>query len=55
MKRLLLGFLVALIACSRSANTIDGVVQDNSGRRVVAWVTAFSFALSSAAPLVAQP
>ncbi|MGZ4809354.1 MAG: efflux RND transporter periplasmic adaptor subunit [Thermoanaerobaculia bacterium] len=28
---------IALAACHRGANTIDGVVQDNSGRRVLYW------------------
>jgi Cu(I)/Ag(I) efflux system membrane fusion protein len=35
-------FAIALVAVlvsrGRSSNTIDGVVQDNSGRRVVAWI-----------------
>ena len=38
MKRLLLVITLVFAACSRSSNTIDGVVQDESGRRVVAWI-----------------
>ncbi|MGZ4779438.1 MAG: heavy metal-binding domain-containing protein, partial [Thermoanaerobaculia bacterium] len=30
-------FAMALAACHRGANTIDGVVQDSSGRRVLYW------------------
>lgn len=38
MKRILFLIALALAACSRSSNRIDGVVQDHSGRRVVAWI-----------------
>lgn len=38
MKRLLLLTAIVLAACGRSSNTIEGVVQDNSGHRVVAWI-----------------
>jgi len=35
---ILIALVIVLVSRSRASNTINGVVQDNSGRRVVAWI-----------------